>query len=390
MVARFLIGRKEAILALADAKGAIWLAAAFVMTAALARRYDQADLLDRPQMLLLPLAVSGVNASLLAFYWRLLRNGRGRPRFLTEWRRIVTLFWMTAPLAWLYGIPWERVLDPVDAVRANLWTLLVVAAWRVVLTARFLSVLGGISIGRCLAFLMVFADAVAVVLIGLSPKPMVSLMGGIAHSPADALIASLDTWIMILGILSFPVWAGLALWPIFAAAPPWTAIPQGRIRRGTWIAVALVTVLFVTPMIWTQPEQRLATTVDRHLVEGRAVEAIDLLSAHGPEDLPPGFDPRPRHWIGRTTPSLWQVIAAFGARSDAPDWVKELWYRKLRLELQSRSWFATQDETDVLAAAAEALATDPEGRRIMSEFLESGQEGEVRAAFRAAMGPGEE
>ena len=387
MVARFLIGRKDAILELAGSKGAIWLAAAFVMTAALARRYDQADLLAKPHVLLLPLVVSGVNASLLALYWRLLRNGRGRPRFLVEWRRVVTLFWMTAPLAWLYGIPWERMLDPVGAVWANVWSLLIVAAWRVILTARVLSVLGGISMTRCFAFLMVFADAVAVVLMALAPKPMVSLMGGIAHSPADALIAELDVQIMIVGILTFPVWLGFALWALFAAAPRWTAVPQGRIHRNSWLAVAVVTVVFVVPMIWTQPEQRLATTVNRLLAEERATEAIDLVSAHQPADLPPGFDPRPRHWTGENSPRLWSVIVALGERPDTPDWVKELWYRKLRLELEAPRWVSSDRESEDLAAGARALANDSEGLRIMKEFLdETSHEGKIAEAFRAALG----
>jgi len=378
------LARRRRVGHLADAKGAIWLAAAFVMTAALARRYDQADLLDKPHMLLLPLVVSGVNATLLALYWRLLRNGRGRPRFLIEWRRIVTLFWMTAPLAWLYGIPWERVLDPVGAVWANLWSLLIVAAWRVILTARFLSVLGGVSMTRCFAFLMVFADAVAVVLMALAPKPMVSLMGGIAHSPADALIGRLDFQIMIIGVFSFPLWAGWALWALFAKAPPWAPVPQGHIHRYVWIPVGVVTVLFAVPMIWTQPEQRLATAVNRFLEQDRSTEAIDVISAHQPSDLPPGFDPRPRHWEGEMSPSLWRVIAALGERPATPDWVKELWYRKLRLELESPYGVSSDHEADLLAGAR-ALARDPEGLRIMNEFLETDPDGEIGEAFRGAL-----
>ena len=48
---------------------------------------------------------------------------------------------MTAPLAWLYAIPYERFLSPVGATRANLWTLGLVAAWRVLLIIRVLVVL---------------------------------------------------------------------------------------------------------------------------------------------------------------------------------------------------------------------------------------------------------
>ena len=50
------------------------------------------------------------------------------------------LFWMTAPLAWAYAVPYERLLSPWQATAFNLATLALVALWRVVLMVRVVKV----------------------------------------------------------------------------------------------------------------------------------------------------------------------------------------------------------------------------------------------------------
>jgi hypothetical protein len=85
------------------------------------------------------------------------------------------------------------------------------------------------------------------------------------------------------------------------------------------------------------------------------------------------------------SPSLWRVIAALGERPDRPDWVKELGYRKLRLELELPRWGSSELDAE-LEAGARALAKDPEGQRIINEFLDTDHEGQIGEAFRAALG----
>lgn len=62
---RFLFGRRDAILAIAADRRSWWIGILWVLGAALARRYDRADLLAQPHHLLMPLAVSWFNAPVL-------------------------------------------------------------------------------------------------------------------------------------------------------------------------------------------------------------------------------------------------------------------------------------------------------------------------------------
>src|SRR5262245_8431110 len=125
----YLVGNREAILQVANCRGGLWLGLAFVFSAALAREYDGQDLVHEPWHLLVPLAASlgsSLALYLLIYVISLVRGPRGLPS-LNAYRAILQLFWMTAPLAWLYAIPFERFLSPGDATRANLYLLGLVA-----------------------------------------------------------------------------------------------------------------------------------------------------------------------------------------------------------------------------------------------------------------------
>ncbi|MEI4896505.1 hypothetical protein Q8G71_35005, partial [Klebsiella pneumoniae] len=87
----------------------------------------------------------------------------------------LTLLWLTAPLAWLYAIPYVRFLSPGAATSANLWTLACVAAWRVVLMMRVDSAVTGRGVESALFLVMAFADAVALAAVAVVPKPVVGI-----------------------------------------------------------------------------------------------------------------------------------------------------------------------------------------------------------------------
>jgi hypothetical protein len=139
---RYLIGDRQAILEVAANPHALWLGLLFVLSAGFAREYDGEDLLHEPWHLLIPLAASLASSFFLytiAYGAQPLPWGQRRP-FFAGYRSFLGLFWMTAPLAWLYAIPYERFWSEGDAARANLATLGLVAAWRVVLMIRVLQV----------------------------------------------------------------------------------------------------------------------------------------------------------------------------------------------------------------------------------------------------------
>jgi hypothetical protein len=73
---------------------------------------------------------------LAGFIWLL-----GLPLRLHYWSYcdLLTYISLTSPLAFLYALPVERWVDLQTARKMNMWFLLVVAAWRVLLYSRYLS-----------------------------------------------------------------------------------------------------------------------------------------------------------------------------------------------------------------------------------------------------------
>jgi hypothetical protein len=133
-----------------------------VLSGGLARNYDGAYLREEWTVLLHGPIVSTMNALILySLAFAAMRADRGvRPPFLSGALAFLGLFWMTAPMAWLYAIPYERFLSPVQAVEANLWTLAFVSLWRVLLMSRVLAVLYRAAFIPLLLLVLVFSDGV--------------------------------------------------------------------------------------------------------------------------------------------------------------------------------------------------------------------------------------
>ncbi|MFI5402219.1 MAG: hypothetical protein ACHQ1G_04720, partial [Planctomycetota bacterium] len=146
---RYLLGRRQAILDLAASRRTLATGFVLVLTAGIAREYDGGNAWWH---VLVPAAVSYVASYVLfviAFHGLERAASRSAelrasvPPMLPAFRVFLSLFWMTAPMAWLYAVPYERFLSPADAMAANLLTLGLVSVWRVALMVRVLVVLMG-------------------------------------------------------------------------------------------------------------------------------------------------------------------------------------------------------------------------------------------------------
>src|SRR5262249_3987320 len=133
-------------------------------------------------------------------------NDPNRPSFFAAYRSFLTLFWMTAPLAWLFAIPYARFLSTVGDGEAGSRSRVLVGVWRVGLMGRVGSVLMGYTLVQAFFLVMAFADAVALLAIYLMPKPLVDIMGGIRHTDSERLILALTFNVTCLGMLSGLVW----------------------------------------------------------------------------------------------------------------------------------------------------------------------------------------
>ncbi len=335
----YLIGNRRAIREIAGDSRAFWVGLLFVLSAGFAREYDGEDLLHEPWHLVIPL-VASVGASFVLFlilYVMRPPEGTSRPAFGPTYRSFLTLFWMTAPLAWLYAIPFERMLSPGDATRANLWCLGLVATWRVLLMIRVASVLTGCRSRGTFFLIMLFADAVALAALLFAPLPIISIMGGIRYSESELLIHNAACLIETLGVITLPIWFIGSIVVIIYADPTWPATSEFprlglRVSRSLWALVAASVLVWGFAMPFTQPEQQLRHRVERDLRAGRIREALSEMSAHRPEDFPPLWDPPPHLSYGRHDPPIEDVLEAI-ARDSSAAWVREVYLLKLERTL---------------------------------------------------------
>jgi hypothetical protein len=337
---RFLIGDRQAILEIAADRRALWVGLLFVVSAAFARDYDREDLWREPWHLLLPVAASLMASSalfLLTFGKLISSREPARPPAFTAYLSFLTLFWMTAPLAWLYAIPYERFLSAAGATAANLWTLGLVAVWRVILMIRIVSVLMGYTVLQSVLVVTAFADVAALLAIVLMPKPVIAVMGGVDLTESEQLILALTFKVACFGILLIPVSLIGTLVVLGTATPEWGGLASNSSgpNRGLWaLAGASVAVWFLI-LPWTQAENRLRADVESNLRTGRISDGLLIMSAHSPADFPPHWDPPPRLGYGETAPDLWDVLDVVVEQSHA-DWVRLVYVDKLKHTLRER------------------------------------------------------
>lgn len=328
--ALYLIGNREAIETIVSDRRAVGVGFVFVISAGLAREYDGTDLLSEPERLLLPFGAS-LTASFLIFCLVCgVGSGHGLRNvpFWRTYRALLTLFWMTAPLAWLYAIPYERFLSPVEAMRANLWTLGIVAAWRVVLMTRVISRIAGCGVVAALMLVMLVSDGLALVSIWALPTPVIQTMGGVRLSGSEQLLLGTRFLVLAIGSLTMPIWlVGCAVVSL-ANAHPWRPmkITGSEARQPVWPmrALAWASVLGWLPILWlTQPEQQLRARIEKALNEGRASETLAELSSHDPADYPPHWETTLASRLREDTGRLMQVMDALVNDPPAP-WVRRI------------------------------------------------------------------
>ncbi|OWK37787.1 hypothetical protein [Fimbriiglobus ruber] len=369
----FLTGDRQAILDLAADRRAVWVGLLFVLSAGFAREYDGQDLLREPWHLLVPVGASLAAASVLFLVacGRLLFRPKKRPPLLTAYRSFLTLFWMTAPLAWLYAIPYERFLSPGSATSANLWTLALVAAWRVALMVRVVSVLTGRKTVSALVLVMTVADAAALTAVFLMPWPVLSGMGGVRQTESESAVSGATMTVACYGLFSAPFWFFCGLNAVLSEKPVWQ-VPYAPAEatvptRAVWALAVLSLVIWLPILPWTQAEQQLRSQVERDMNSGRIAEGLDVLSAHAQSDFPPQWEPPPRIGYRASSPPILDVMDVLVVRECAP-WVRQCYVNKFgRFVGGVTGFYFGPTRGDELARVVRLLELLPEGPAIVAE-----------------------
>jgi hypothetical protein len=401
-ILQFLVGSRSAIETIAACKQASWLGLLFVFSAALAREYDGQDLLHEPWHLLLPLVASLATSILLYLLLRIVEmiNGNDVERFFSGYWSFLGLYWMTAPLAWLYAIPVEHFLSEADATRANLWLLGIVSLWRVLLITRAASVLWNVWYMAAFFPVMLFANSVLLLLVWLMPKPVIEVMGGIRLSQADQVVLDATLIVAVLGLFAWWVWligtgiaacVGRRSWHLSAKGSSLT------VSLGAWAVALFPFLVLFPPAIMSQSSQWLRHKVESDLRAGRYESALRRMSAHERSDFPPVWNPPPRIGYGENVPPLLAVIEQL-TKTETKPWVRELFMKKLKTRLSTKDPYFTIWETlyeddmtryvavlEQLPERDELLADNYQGLKQILETEDRGSE-DLRARIRSLLG----
>lgn len=343
----YLLGGREAIRSIAATPGALWLGLVFVFTAGLAREYDGEYLPAEPWHLFIPLGASlGTSFLLYNLLWVVtIRWGRSWVPYWKTYRMFLSLYWMTAPLAWLYAIPVERFLTEVGATKANLNLLLIVSVWRVLLITRASCVLLREHWGRILFPVLLFGVSLAVFLTSFVEIPLLQIMGGVRLTESEDLVSVTTTLVQFFGMMSLPIWA---LFTLLILIPgnigPERQFPGElhQLPKRLWgLPVASIAIV-ATFLPWTQAEQRLRYQAERDLKSGAIESGIRLMSEHPRSDFPPHWDPPPRtYWMDQFL-MLVEILPQIENPRTAI-WVRDVYLKKYQ-ENHDSYWYGMSEE----------------------------------------------
>ncbi len=391
---KYFVGNKQAILQIAETRGVLWLGLLFVIATGFAREYDGEDLMHEPWHLAIPLGASIISSFILyCMVWIVAACRKGKNPFWSGYAKFLALYWMTAPLALVYAIPVERLLTAADSVRANLWMLAIVAAWRVALITRVVSVFYRCRHVAAFFVVMLFADALAQTAISFVPMPIVSVMGGIRLTEAESVVLGTTFMIRFFGILSLPVWF-IGVWVIASCKSQpndWQTRPiqirSNSVGRSLWLLA------FATLAIWpfvlprTQPEQVNRRIVDSRLKSGDVSGALAYMSERESDDFPPHWDPPPRIGYGESEPDIFDVLEVINHDRSA-SWVRRMFVQKILLQsnagvyAQRRVIDLARMSEEKLTSYIELLEADRSGSRIAASH-----ESEIERIIRNADRP---
>lgn len=326
----FQFGRADAIRTVASSSSAIWTGMVLVLLTAFARNYDQTYIPEKPFLWFFgPLLFSLVSGTwlFLITYGLCARlkmpdvdYGR-RPPLWRHWPAFMGAFWMTAPIAWLYAIPFERFFDSLTAAKANIALLAIVSLWRVLLMARVLQVVCSVPFVRTLLWVITAASVEVIVLViagGTYSKRIMAGMGGMRNSPEENVVYRAFSQASGMAFWGFIIaFVVLLIWRWRGTAHQWPASVRSRMPVWFLSLAACAWVLVAWP---NQVTLRRNFSLEQHIAKERWREALDLMSTHDPAAFAPARPLPPKLY---ELSMFREVLGLAGAlRADDPVWVR--------------------------------------------------------------------
>ena len=325
---KYLFGHRTAILEVAKWRGGIWASVMLVVLTGIARNYDQTFITEKPLMWLFgSLLFSFVSGGwlyivLYGFSTRGMADADGRkPPFWSRWRTFMGLFWMTAPIAWLYAIPVERYFDSLTAAKLNITLLAVVSLWRVLLMARVMQVITTARFTMALVWVL-FAAALEVCVVfflgdGFARRIMAS-MGGMRNSPEEEILYTAMSNTFSIALWTVPIALIVAL--LWRERRMLTGFPEQKSGPMPWWTLVVLTGCWVGIAIVPQCELAKSVAVEQLISEGRSRAVLDYFANHQPADFAPARTLPPKPYEREFFEEL---PACFGViQPTDPEWVR--------------------------------------------------------------------
>jgi hypothetical protein len=372
VVLRFVVGNAGAIREVARNRAALWASIVLVLLSGIARNYDQTFFLESPMWLIGPLVFSFFSGS---FLYAILIRGFARRHFPDEqrkekqWATFMALFWMTAPVAWLYAIPVERFLEPYRAAQVNIALLAIVSLWRVLLMSRIMSVLFEIEFVRALAWVLVAAALEVYVVLFLSvffggslSRQIFRSMAGMRNSPEEDLIGS------VLGFVWSWSWVVLLVGLVIGLRyfrETIQPLPKLLPARVPWLQLTIVAGIWIVIAIGPQVEQHRFITHAALVNKAAYSEALAYLAKHKQSDFPASRRLEPNPYEFQVWHDLPPTVALL--KPDTAPWIRHVYLGHVGATLTH--YYGGYDSVSNVASMFAAIERLPEGR----EWLRTNQ-----------------
>lgn len=275
-------------------------------------------------------------------------------------RVFLGLFWMTAPLAWLYALPAERLLGLEKAAAVNVALLGVVTVWRVVLLAQATAIVFGVPFARSLSAVAVPSALMACVVGLLAPFALASRSRAHAIPPESTLVIPALLVALAGGAIALAI-AVFALRSLPRASPTAPRLPQaGRIPLllltglvSTWILIAIV----------PQRKVRHTLAMEELVRRGECAAALAYASQLQPDDFTPVRRLPPNPYYCGINGALRVPTMLAALTGDEPTWLRDtyLGYADILIGRPHRLHGIWRDQEEIVRFL-HVLSRYPEGR----------------------------
>jgi len=338
---RYLFGHVESIRTVAAARSSLWTGIILVLFTSIARNYDQTHISEDPFLWvfgsLLFSLVSGTWLFLVSYcgFTRQRMEGADRKAVWKQWPQFMGLFWLTAPVAWLYAIPVERFLEPVAAAKANVNLLAIVSIWRVLLMARVLQVISGAKFSRALIWILIPAAIEVLVVFffgGALAQAIMRGMGGLRNSPAEDVVFDAMGWSLSVSFWGLPVLLLLGIFWQFRGVTK----PFGPCQKSTtpWVFLLSLAIFWVSLAIPNQRQVMCNVLAETLMRNKRPTDLVGYYSSHSRQDFAPSRVLPPKIYEHDGQDSLLLMISSLDGKE--AQWVRGLVVEKLT-ELENSS-----------------------------------------------------